>query len=197
MTEGNPREHVLGDFIKSTATCKRVPVAVIPACFWRESMRAIPQARLRGHDAREPVSSLRDALPGGELPWRNQMTDHVQPRGKGPEELTAITKAYDLVREITQRVAKFPRDHKFILGDRMLSNGYDVLDLLIEAKYTQAKRGMLERANLRLEQMRFQLRLAHDMKLMSTRQYEVGSRLVDEVGRLVGGWARALRSGAN
>ena len=36
------------------------------------------------------------------------------------QELVVITKAYDLVREMTRRVGKFPRDFRFLLGDRML-----------------------------------------------------------------------------
>ncbi|MGM0488953.1 MAG: diversity-generating retroelement protein Avd [Planctomycetota bacterium] len=107
------------------------------------------------------------------------------------EELVAITKAYDLVREMTRRVGKFPRDFRFLLGDRILRNAYDVLDLLVEAKYAKGKLDLLSRANLRLEQTRFQMRLAHDEQLFSTRQYEVAARLVDEVGRLVGGWRRS------
>jgi len=105
--------------------------------------------------------------------------------------MIAVTKAYDLVREMTRRVGKFPRDFKFLLGDRILGNVYGVLDLLIEAKYTKNKSSILDRANLRLEQVRFQVRLAHDERLMSTHQYEVAARLVDEVGRLVGGWRRS------
>jgi len=95
------------------------------------------------------------------------MTDPKAERAQSAEELVAITKAYDLVREMTLRVGKFPRDFKFLLGDRILSNVYDVLDLLVEAKYTRNKGLLLDRANLRLEQVRFQVRLAHDEKLRS------------------------------
>jgi len=106
-------------------------------------------------------------------------------------ELVAVSKAYDLLRELTQRVGKFRREFRFLLGDRILTNSYDVLDLLIEAKYSREKLALLARANLRLEQMRFQVRLAHDEKLVSTHQYEVASRLINEVGRLVGGWRKS------
>ena len=112
---------------------------------------------------------------------------------KTPDELVAITKAYDLAREMTRRVGKFPRDFRFLLGDRILRNVYDVLDLLIEAKYTREKAGLLGRANLVLERTRFQVRLAHDEELMSAHQYEVASRLLDEVGRLVGGWRKTAK----
>ncbi len=118
------------------------------------------------------------------------MSEAERPRRQASEELVAITKAYDLVREMTQRVGKFPRESRFILGDRMLNNVYDVLDLLVAAKYTKEKWGLLDRANLKLEQMRYQVRLAHDERWMSTHQYEVAARLIDEVGRLVGGWRK-------
>jgi hypothetical protein len=119
------------------------------------------------------------------------MSKSTQNRDKQTGELIAVAKAYDLVRELTRRVGKFPRDYKFLLGDRILANVYDAMDLLVEAKYTRNKLPLLDRANLRLEQVRFQVRLAHDEKLISTHQYEVAARLVDEVGRLVGGWRRA------
>jgi hypothetical protein len=116
-----------------------------------------------------------------------------RPSDRASDELVAITKAYDLVRELTPRVGKFPRPFRFLLGDRILNNVYDLLDLLVEAKYTRDKWGLLDRANIKLEQVRFQVRLAHDERLMSTRQYEVVARQVDEVGRLVGGWRKAGR----
>jgi hypothetical protein len=77
------------------------------------------------------------------------------------------------------------------LGERILRNVYDVLDFLIEAKFSKDKLPLLNRANLRIEQVRFQVRLAHDEQLISTHQYEVAARLVDEVGRLVGGWRKS------
>ena len=59
-----------------------------------------------------------------------------------------ITKAYDLVRELMERVNRYPRSHKFVLGDRTLDTVYAVLDLLLEAKYTREKVALLDRANL-------------------------------------------------
>ena len=119
------------------------------------------------------------------------MSQQRRPQVRVDEEMTVITKAYDLVREMTGRVGKFPRDYRFLLGDRILRNAYDVRDILIEARYSREKDALLTRANLRLEQMRFQIRLAHDERMMSHQQYGVAAGLVDEVGRLVGGWKRS------
>jgi len=109
-------------------------------------------------------------------------------------ELVVIQKAFDLAREMTQRTRKLPRDLKFVLGDRILATAYDVLDALVEARYTKDRRPLLSRANVLLERLRFQVRLCMEERLISTRQYEYVARLADEVGRMVGGWARACKA---
>ena len=109
-------------------------------------------------------------------------------------ELVVIQKAFDLAREMTQRTRKLPRDLKFVLGDRILATAYDVLDALVEARYTKERRPLLSRANVLLERLRFQVRLCMEERLISTRQYEYVARLADEVGRMVGGWARACKA---
>ncbi len=106
------------------------------------------------------------------------------------EEQLVIMKMYDLVRELTTRVRKFPRDFRFVLGDRILHGAYDILDLLIEAKYSKQRGDLLTRANVRLEQVRFQIRLALDEKLLAMGGYEQVARMQNEVGRLLGGWLR-------
>ncbi len=110
-----------------------------------------------------------------------------------PAELPVIIKAYDLVREITHRAAKFPRDHKFVLGDRMLNTCWDVFEALINARYLKDKRSELSRANLALERLRFQVRYCYDEKLMSEKQYAFVSRLIYETGSMTGGWMKSLK----
>lgn len=107
------------------------------------------------------------------------MTDE---RNRASDELVAIAKAYDLAREITHRVLKYPRSHRFVLGDRALAAVYDVLDLLIGAKYTREKIDLLDRANVTLERIRFHVRLAHDERIISTSHYELLARLIERLG---------------
>ena len=112
--------------------------------------------------------------------------------GNPSNDLSVITKAYDLAREMTKRTRKLPRDLKFVLGDRMLSTTYDALDALIEARYTHEKKAILLRANLLLERLRFQVRLCLEEKLISVRQFEFVSELINETGKMIGGWIRSL-----
>ena len=108
------------------------------------------------------------------------------------EELPVIAKAFDLAKEMTERTRKFPRDLRFVLGDRILATTYDVFDALLEAKYSHAKRPTLDHANLLLERLRFQVRLCVEEKLMTVRQYDYLAGLIQETGRMTGGWRKSV-----
>ena len=85
---------------------------------------------------------------------------------KPDEELTVITKTYDLILWSCNHTGRFPRNHRFVLGERIERNLYDLLETLIRAKYTRQRQPLLEDANLKLEILRFQMRLAKDLQCL-------------------------------
>lgn len=105
-------------------------------------------------------------------------------------ELLVIVKTYDLILWSCQHTSRFPRQHRFVLGERIERKLYELLETLIEAKYRRDRGPLLEAANLHLEVLRFQIRLAKDLQCLKINSYEFASRAVDEIGRMVGGWAR-------
>ena len=60
-----------------------------------------------------------------------------------PGELLVIDKAYEVVLWSCRHIATFPRSHRFTLGERMERRLYDLLELLLKAKYTGQKAGLL------------------------------------------------------
>ena len=108
------------------------------------------------------------------------------------EELDAITRTYDLILWALDRVESFPKAYRVRLGDRMQDTMYATLDRLIEAKY--APRGQkvpaLTQANLLLERLRFQGRIACDKQCISRNQHGHLAKLVNEAGMSVGGWIK-------
>ena len=110
------------------------------------------------------------------------------------DDLIVIQKAYDLTAWAVPAIGKFPRSHRFVLGERMENSLYDVLDTLIEARYCREERAaLLRRVNIILERFRFQVRLAKDLGCLGLKQYEHVSSLVQEVGRLAGGWEKTCK----
>lgn len=103
----------------------------------------------------------------------------------------AVQSCHDLLLWIIPQLDKFPRSRRFTLGERIETGLLEVLELLVEAAYTRNKDASLRRANLKLEVVRHLWRLAHELKVMATRQYEHGARLLDDLGRQIGGWLRS------
>ena len=58
-------------------------------------------------------------------------------------ELTVITKTYELVKWSCEHTSRFPRSHRFVLGERIEGNLYDLLEILIRAKYTRNRQESL------------------------------------------------------
>ena len=106
-------------------------------------------------------------------------------------ELSVVTKAYDLVLWSCHHTSRFPRSHRFVLGGRIERHLYDLLETLIQARYTRERQGLLGRANLTLEVLRFQMRLARDLQCLKVKSYGHAAKAIDEIGRLVGGWLKS------
>jgi len=109
------------------------------------------------------------------------------------KELPIIQKTYDLIQWYVPRLNKLPRDYKFMLGDRIQSGLYTLLEALIRARYTKDKVPILEGLNAELEVLRYQTRLCRDFNLLDVRRYEYVSILINAVGENLGAWLRQQR----
>ena len=70
----------------------------------------------------------------------------------------AVEAHYQFLTWLMPTVEKFPRSHKFTIGDRIEIAALDVLEMLIEATYTRDRLQHLRQANLGIEKLRFLLR---------------------------------------
>jgi hypothetical protein len=108
-------------------------------------------------------------------------------------ELPIVQKTYDLIKWYVPILNRLPRDHKFQLGDRMISGLYDLLESLIYARYQREKLQLLESLNSRLDVLRRQTQLLLDFELISTDRYEYASKLINNIGTDLGGWIEQQR----
>lgn len=103
-------------------------------------------------------------------------------------ELPILQATTDLIKWFVPLLNGLPRDQKFALGDRIISNLYAVLEALVAARWSRDKLPLLEPAAARLDLLRIQTRLLHDFQLIDTRRYEHASRLLEAVARQLSGW---------
>ncbi len=108
------------------------------------------------------------------------------------EPAAAVLKAYDLVLWILPKVERFPRSYRHSVGDRMVGASLDLLLLLVQSSYTTDKARLLEGASLQANTLRYLLRVAKDLRLLTVDSYGFANANVEEVGRMVGGWQKSV-----
>jgi hypothetical protein len=105
-------------------------------------------------------------------------------------DLPIIQKTYDLIKWYVPILNRLPRDHKFMLGDRLINGLYDLLEGLIKARYSQDKLSQLVALNTRLEILRYQTRLLLDFTLISSERYEYIAKQLNGIGTDLGSWIK-------
>lgn len=110
------------------------------------------------------------------------------------QESPIFSRTYDMLLWLLPHVTKFPRQHRFGLGERVTRLALDFQESLVAAGLRGGPRrlGLLQQADVQLAQLRQHVRLCKDLEIFSMGQYEYLSRLLAELGRLLGGWQKTL-----
>ena len=112
-----------------------------------------------------------------------------------PEPPILLAKWYDYAKWILERVESFPKNQRFIFGQRLAAHALDIMELLVEAAYARDKAGLLHTANRKIEMLRWLVRMAKDRTLCTARQYEFSCERLEECGRMTGGWLKTCSRG--
>lgn len=80
-----------------------------------------------------------------------------------------------------------------MLGDRIITGLYDLLEGLIQARYAKEKLPQLQELNTKLDILRHQTRLLLDFQLLSDKRFEYVSQHVNAIGTDLGGWIKQQR----
>lgn len=108
------------------------------------------------------------------------------------DDMVLFVRLFDLLAWLVPRTESFPRPFRHSVTQRLLDAALDCQDAALAA---QAGRGAQRRQHLldadaALARLRLYLRLAHHWRWLNDGQYEHATRMVAEIGRLLGGWIR-------
>jgi len=113
------------------------------------------------------------------------------------EKLTVWQKAHELVIKIYKITKKFPAEEKFRLVDQLCRSASSVPANIVEGNARRHKKEYLQflnTASSSLEETRYHLLLAKDLDYLSALQYIELIKLTNDVGRLISGLTRSLKS---
>ena len=106
------------------------------------------------------------------------------------DELPIFSRWMQFLEWLLPATEKFPKRVRFTFADRINNLALDIVEDLVEARYSRDKQHHLQRINLRLEKLRMLLRLCHRLKYLPHQGYEHAMRALNEIGRMLGGWIK-------
>jgi len=109
-------------------------------------------------------------------------------------QISLIQKSYDLYKNIYQLIKTFPKGDKYNLGQEIKCLNLQIIELLIEAEIAKKdwKAPLIEKASLKLSLLKILTRLASDIKIIDQKKYLGLQEQMQEIGRMLGGWLKAV-----
>lgn len=89
-------------------------------------------------------------------------------------------------------LAQYPKSEKFSLCADIKRVMDQMLELIITAEKKYFKKTTLQDLDIEVAKLKAYIRLSHDLKYISTHTYEVWSAKVVEIGKMLGGWMKAV-----
>lgn len=113
------------------------------------------------------------------------------------KELIIFTQTYDLLSWLLPQCERFPKGQRFVVTQRLQGAVLDFQESIFEANSRSGARRLerLHDADAHLDKLRLYLRLARQWGWLSEGQSEHVSRMVAEIGKLLGGWIRQSKPG--
>lgn len=110
-------------------------------------------------------------------------------------DLVILTRSFDLLTWLLPHCERFPKSQRFVVTQRLQNAALNFQEALYDANAHSgaARLKHLQLADGELDKLRLYLRLSCQWGWLTPAQYEHVSRMVAEVGRLLGGWLRQTK----
>ncbi len=111
-------------------------------------------------------------------------------------DIPIFKKAYDLYKTFHEYRRLIPKQDRFSVFERCENTILDVIEGIMVASSEQGKEKLanLKRASSKLNMLRVFVRLMKDVKAIDGKKYVTLESIIDEIGRMLGGWIRSTKA---
>ena len=110
------------------------------------------------------------------------------------EELKIMQKVFDMMQYGYGALAQYPKSEKFALCTDIKRCMDTMLERTIEAQKKYYKKTTLQDLDVEVAKLRAYLRLSHELGFLPMKKYEVWSGMAVEIGKMLGGWLKTIKS---
>lgn len=109
--------------------------------------------------------------------------------------LPIYKQTYDILLRTVSAIKDFPREYKFMLGEKIKDELIELVVIIYRANSAINKKQHIESILERIQAIQLLLRLSHDMKILSRRNYAALAQMTDGLGRQAQGWLKSSEGG--
>ncbi|MBM4055982.1 MAG: diversity-generating retroelement protein Avd [Planctomycetes bacterium] len=114
---------------------------------------------------------------------------HPSSNAGNKNDITVLPLLYDFIVWFSGKIGAYPKKYNYSLGERVINTLLDILERLIEARYSGKKKShFLRQSNILIEKLRYLIRLSKDLQCITIKEYEYAAKKLHDIGCMVGGW---------
>lgn len=111
------------------------------------------------------------------------------------QDTPLIHTTYQLYRMLHEKSIRVPKQVRYTIWQRCENACLDALQKLISVSYlpATARREKVIEVSSSIDMLRIFIRLTHDINAIEKKSYLSLQEQIDEIGRMLGGWLKALK----
>lgn len=107
------------------------------------------------------------------------------------EDLKILQRTYDMTQYAYGALRQMPKSERYALAADIKSSMHRLLTLIIRANKKYYKKTTLQDADIEIDVLRHLVRLAMELGFLPFQKYEHWSKLINEIGKMMGGWMKS------
>ena len=123
----------------------------------------------------------------------NKRYPHTHTHTAYDNDIPILARFYEFYKDLTTTLTTFPKVKRYTLGQKLDTITLDMIELLFSIPYTKDKTATLQSISTKLDLLKVLLRLSKDTQALTDKKYLELQTVLQEVGKMLGGWIRSAK----
>ena len=108
-------------------------------------------------------------------------------------DIPIFTKLYEFYNQLSQAINTFPKTKRYTLGQKLDNISLDIFELLFTIPLNTNKVITLQQISVKVDLLKVLLRFSKDTQSITDKKYLELQALLQEIGKMLGGWIRSTK----
>jgi len=110
-------------------------------------------------------------------------------------DIPIFQKTYDFYKLIQEYSPNVPKMERYTLWQKIGTIGIEMIESLLTVNHLggSEKLSLMNKMSVKVDLLRVFIRLAYETKAINNKRYMVLQEVLDEIGRMLGGWIKNVK----